>query len=691
MPTNTAVKDILLGGDVAAPPAAPPASPAASRAKDMLLGGQPQTMPDFMLPDPVDDPSVSPRLGTLAKMSLGTTREAQRQFVARQMFPTLSDDERKKRVFFQNDEMVVRQGNRLIRVVPEGWGLNDLGRQAAASAADTGEALAAAGGGLLTLPVAAGIPGAILSAMGARAGRQGLSEQVIGQQYTPLEKAGEIGSAGVLGAAAEAGGAALSRGVQRLASRAIPEVRRLADVAKASLNNVKTRDLVKAAEKFGITLTPAEISRSGELAVRQRVLQNLPKSAEIIQDFLRIRDDQTATAVADFLKTISPEGSTAMAGRMTRDAAQSAIEQANAARAAQASPLYQRAFQSGAQVDLAPVLATLDEQIGKTAGSMKAALQSIRKEMVDAKGAPRGDLEYLHNLKMEIDDKLGKYGTEDSLGKTAKRKVLEVKDALLAQMDDASPDYQQARRIFEQGSPAVSELQHGIVGKLAGSRDVSSSGHWGVDNLAATIFRPQAVDPVTVRAARDAIEAADPEAWRAIVRSHLQNVFENMAETRAAGLAGARFSKAVFGSPRRRAILYQAMTPDQYANLKALMDVLDATGRVFRSGESITAFAGEAMKDFAKEAAGPIPRVFGAVTSPLDVGKSLTNWWTEVQMGRHAQQIAEAITSPQGMKALRKIRTLSPTSRKAVTGVATLLGFRLGQEGIEAGRDATGL
>jgi len=133
------------------------------------------------------------------------------------------------------------------------------------------------------------------------------------------------------------------------------------------------------------------------------------------------------------------------------------------ARAAAAKPAYERAMEKSGPVDVSDVVMWLDGEIAGAKGGVKSALERARSLLV--RRSTMGDmierdLPALHQSKIALDDMLSG-GSETSLGNVARGKLREVKNRLLAAMDDASPDYAAARKQFADESSVLDALQRG--------------------------------------------------------------------------------------------------------------------------------------------------------------------------------------------------------------------------------------
>lgn len=137
----------------------------------------------------------------------------------------------------------------------------------------------------------------------------------------------------------------------------------------------------------------------------------------------------------------------------------------------EASPLYGKAFSSAQPVNTTPVMEAIDKAVSKmpAKSSIRSALERVRGLLGEEVSGPDGkpmfkgydDLEMLHNAKLSIDDMLSKFTGDDSLGNVAKRKVIEVKSALLAAMEELNPAYTAAREKFSGTMTSLDALKAG--------------------------------------------------------------------------------------------------------------------------------------------------------------------------------------------------------------------------------------
>ena len=550
-------------------------------------------------------------------------------------------------------------------------------------AAGVGPAIPAATGaaaGILSAPLALTGPGGLAANMGiagaGQAGGQGLRELIAAPLTGQSPSLARIGKNFLEGSLTEGIGAGLNAFAMRGAAK---DIGKLDPAAVGTLQNKAT--------SAGIDLTPAELTNLSSLKARQKALGNLPDSADTMQGFYQKRQGQVTDAIEKYLGSISGVDSAETAGAMGVKAASDAVDAATKARAAQASPLYKEAFGSGAAVDTKPVLQRLQEMAAKApeAGGIRQALTKVENLLTEAGqgGArlPTKDLERLHIAKLELDDMIA--GTrESSLGNTAKARVTELKNMLLKQMDEASPQYGEARKIYSDLSPGLERVKEGLTGKVA------DMGQLQARKAAETLFG-QSSGPQAIAEAKAQLQKASPEAWQALKRSYIQDAFETAQKEVASSSGGitnvgGKFRSMMLGTPQAAKRLEAALEPGEFAAMKDLAEVLDAAGRV-KPIMSDTAWNQELMRR-AREEATPLFAKIPRVLNFTEYGKMLEGALTERSLAKNSERVAEIITSPEGMSKLRELRMLSPTSARFRAGVGQLLGI-----GAQVGASQSGL
>lgn len=365
-----------------------------------------------------------------------------------------------------------------------------------------------------------------------------------------------------------------------------------------------------------------------------------------------------------------------------RTAAQGIIGDSIDALRNEAAPYYTSAFTRGTPLDTTEVAAALLEMAGGKGRGNK--LRIMAEQLADETGlkffgsksldleAPPIPVEQLHNLKLTVDAALEKVG-DNSLGKAQKVELTRVKQAIVKTLK-GNDDYARGIEIYEEGMPDVINLNNSIIKVLAGTPDTE------LYRLASSIFEPGMADATTIKAVKSLIQKKNPEAWNAVIKTELQRMWEKIPEAVTKDSPkGALWRAAVFGSEAKRKVWEAALSPEEFQTMTQLMDVLEATGKVFANQQSITAFASKTMRELESYSAGPMQWVF-QMLSPLQVGQNIARYLNQIATGRNAAQLANVITSPDALKRLQQIEKWGPGDTRSIVELSRLLGFSLGHQ-----------
>jgi hypothetical protein len=525
--------------------------------------------------------------------------------------------------------------------------------------------------GPLGVATAAGITGSV--AAGSNYLRQKLAGLLGGQELNPTE----VAVSGILGGVAETVPAIRKGIVERRTARDISQM------------NVPLVDSLRAkAGRLDIPLTPAELSSLGTLSSQQKMLTNIPDSQVKMQKFYRERERKVQSAVDDYLGTISKVQESSEAGLIGSEALQARKRQLEAEREAATEPLYKSAFAASVPVDTAPVIGKIDNLLKTYSPNSKPAAYLKRIKSLFEREVPALDeagneitkkgienrLPVLQNNKFELDS-MFKEETFTSMDGKIQRELTGIKNTLLEQMGKDNPDYLAANAEFERLSGSLNELNKRITGSslLQIPRD-------NLKNFSRRIFENPS--PETVRYVKEQIIAGGGEdAWNAVTRSYLEDAWQ-AAKRPAKSQQGDKFDTGntwqniLLGDEKSKAAIRVALGKTEYQALRDLAQVLQAAGSVKKLG-SDTAFnqlvteeliKNPPMTSFTTAAA----RVVGGIK--LDQpAKVVSDWAIRRDAAANAEQIANIITSPDGIQRLKELRQMSKTSAKYWAGLSQLL------------------
>ncbi len=608
----------------------------------------------------------------LAKAAMVEDPETKFRILAAKRFPGMKPEEAAKRYFIQD--------GRVFFINEKGEPQPEAGATKELIAKVLGQAPEAVGG--LIGEYAGGPLGAGVGAAAGGQLKEEFAEKILGAPAKPVVQRGiEAGLEGVTGAGGAYAGRLIGKGINRFMRRGTGKVGKILSRDVEYFDRADAARIAHQAKRYGIDLTAPEITNSPTM---RAVWANLaktpgPPAEKIGRFFQEIRNPQVMAAIQAELGRISPVDDIFRAGGMAREGARGILGNLEESRRLKTTPLYQKAFESGAEVDVSPVLDKIDDLIkqqpetgtGLTAlNKAKRLLQRATKTQEGKEALiPETRLQQLQGVKEELDTLLKRTQTgEEAIPKKIHRNLTELKNLLLEQMDAASPEYAQARRSYEALSKPINDLLYGspkirpkdphVKTVLARLVDLGDEAY---EQAPDVVFR---ASPEAIKRTRAYFQKQYPEAWDALVRSHLQKRLESVYESIAVqeGNFGYAFRRKVMGTAIDRHKLKMALSPDQYRRLSDFMEVLDQTTKIVYSN-SQTAFQLATDQILKKEAGGPVARMLQYVTpSPYSIGRNIQ----ELRHPAYANALTDALLDPANTKKILRLRQLGPSPKKAL-------------------------
>jgi len=636
-----------------------------------LVGGKPMVgsgvyPPMEKPPVAISEPSMAAGAGTAFMAGIPTDKQAAINYFAKQRgisprrYTVIDGD-----IAYQADD-----GKFYKEVVGAGAKAAYYAPDVAEMVPDIAAGIALAPTALVNPLVAAGGVGGV--AAGTNYLRQKIGQAIAGQEIDPYQ----VGLAGLL-----SGGAELAP----VARQAMVERRLAKDIAQVNPNTVAS--LRSKAGKVGVDLTPAELTDMASLFAQQKVVGNVPESTKKMQDFYKRREGQVQNAVDDYLSSLSRVDDPAVAGNRGVQALEVQRENLIRARSDAVAPIYQAAFDSSVPVNTQPVLDQIDNMLktqpptGKAAGYLRKIKDLIQRPDIDQEGnvlktfKPEDRLPNLQNAKFEIDSML-KDEAFGSLDKTIQGQITGIQKNLVERMGAENADYVAANRAFERLSAPINEFNERITGVSLMQMSPDN-----LKNFANRIF--QNPSPETIKYAKKQIIAGGgEEAWNAVTKAFLEEQW-TLAKKPSKSQQGTKldtgntWQNVIMGDPKQMKAMQAALSPESFQALRDLAEVLEAAGRVKKLG-SDTAFnqliTEELMKNPpATSITTGVARTVGAALQPQNYGKMIADWATKKDASANAANIADIITSPDGISRLKELKKMSPTSAKRWAGIAQLL------------------
>lgn len=746
-------------------------------------------------PEPIASSHAPADFQTRTKAAFVDDPKTMIRIFAAARFPTLTPEQAEARYWMQDGKFYYRDNDSQV-YQENGEGLGDTLKRFAAQVVGKSPSIVGGGAGF----VAGGIPGMMAGTAAGEAFRQGVGSQ-LGEEKTWPDVAKEIAKETV-GAAAGLGIGKVAEPFMNALGRAgTGRIGRLAATDYRSLNPIETQRLMALGERYGIPLTLPEATGSPSLVNAFNFASTSPYevSERIMQWAETQRVPQIKEAIQRELNAIFPNESIFEAGRMGQQAASEGLGVLKQSRKAMADPYYTAARESGAKVDITPVLEKVDElqamaprgwkvdtllskirkgltreqevladsqmpgkqemqgiirdayanidairKVGISTDSIRAdyngagvkainralpalvrksgrpldevaadygfesadalfgalvdyqprykLLAQAEKEKLSKQIVPVDDIRVLHGAKIEIDSLL-KGPEAEGLSNDIKRQLMQIKETLIDQMEAASPEYARGMEKFREGSKLVNDFLYGqeqinpsnkpplsTLGRIAQKKQGEA-----VEDIPGMLFGKQS-SPAVVAQAKKYIEGQNSEAWKALVRAHLQDRLETAVKDSQGWGAGYKFKETVFGTPRQQMILREAMidpiTGDSstYRRFADFMDLLDVTNRIVYRNSRTTPLA--VTKELIEREAGG---VHGRI---IELAGSRINWskWAEINRRlatpEYLNRVYDAMMDPGTATSLAKIRQLSSPQKQAIETIS-LMGGLVGENVID--------
>lgn len=717
-------------------------------------------------------------------------------------FPNLSIEARRQRYFIKDGTLYyldTKPGSNVLEAFPEnGEGLSEKMKSLAAGV--VGKGFPAIGGavGFAT----GGVPGMLAGTAGGEALRQGVAQYALGEQKTWPDVAAEIGKEEVGALLGLGAGKVINPGLNALGRMGSGRLGRLAAQDYRVLSPTEMQRLFDLGQRYGIPLTVPEATGSPTLINAFNLASTSPyQVAERIMQWAETqRVPQIKEAISRELNAIFPNESIFEAGRMGQQAATDALGVLKDSRKAISKPYYDASFESGAKVDIQPVLdkvaelqamaprgwkvdnlltrikkgltiekeilpdsqmpgrqemqgiirdvyANIDQvrKVGISTASIRAdygpegvrainrAIPGVirksgqpldqvaadygfdsadslysaltdyqprykmmalaEKQRATKEIVPVDDIRTLHGAKLEIDSLL-KGPEAEGLPNDIKRQLMQIKDSLVTQMEVASPEYAEGMAAFRRGSKLINDFMYG-------KENVNPSNFPALSTLGRIVKKKQGEmvedvpemlfgkgsSPAIVGQAKRFLEAQDPDAWKALVRAHLQDRLETAVKNSQGWGYGYKFKETVFGTPRQQAILKTALTDPITGDLSAFnkfsdfMDLLDVTNRIVYRNSRTTPLA-ITEKAVRRESGGIKSRVADLLGTRINATK-FAEFNRDLATPEYLNKVLDAMMDPGTANELARIRQLSNPQKKAIE-VVSILGAMTGENFLDA-------
>jgi hypothetical protein len=538
----------------------------------------------------------------------------------------------------------------------------------------------------------AGPYGAAVGAEIGEVARQGIASLVYGEDITFWESLGNSSTEALLGLVGGLGAKGELNAANKLLSLKQRKVSPAADLMKREFFDIDT-DETKRIIKLGkdlldVDVLPAQATKSRNLAGQMKLLRNLDPTAPIIEAADTLQNEKINANLPKLIDNLFGKPSAPYkTGADVKLAAEKAIKGLEKERSRAAKPFYDVAFSENPDVDVAPIVGFLDENLKTQGGNVLEQYKSLKKlflkpDLPDkAADVMETKLVKLDGVKQAIDAEIETMGRQGVSGKISY--PWKVASGMLDDQLKSSgvknsygeTAYQVANDVFSFLSTGVKAATDSPLGKIARTKPDQLS------NISTLMLSSKNINPSLITNSagtgiRDRVLSVDggKEIWDSGVRDYITGIIENIPED--TFTANTNIAKAIknglVGKPSQKANLKAAMDEGQFETMNNLMDVLGRLSiTASKESESITASA--AMKDLEKMYESEVAKVLAAPlrTPELAVTNKVNSW----RVGKGAEKVAEIITNPTSNDQLLALKRLDPESdrSKIALGILALM------------------
>jgi hypothetical protein len=436
-------------------------------------------------------------------------------------------------------------------------------------------------------------------------------------------------------------------------------------VSPQDLSSAERLQQLASREKMPVTSVEAIQQVTGgrtNLPALQRQLEANPASAPLMAEFMGSRGEETLKQ----LQRMFPQTGRERLGTEAQRAAERTL--AKTQTELSTSPAGQ-AFETVKSKAIPPswmknlenesaVLAEASRTVDNTA--------SYQDMMKGYKGNSIAKVEAMRQyLKDKYDNLAGAAGGTTVTGEM--RAYDQARKKLLDKADSQIPDYKAAREnYFQAKERIVAPVQESPIAKIARDNEVSVQfAEVFAKNPAAVNLTPQKVT-MTMKSLAQSDAALPKDFLTQYMRSSLEQI--ESQTTRAAGTTGARFANTIVKNTTQKENL-KAAFKEVYGEsggkaaqgLNNLIDILEAQGRRLPAG-SPTAEKGMI-------AAESVSTVAKATKNPLE---ALGTFYQTIFYRKDYENVAKAITSPDGIRILENMAKASKNQKQLATGAVEL-------------------
>jgi hypothetical protein len=437
----------------------------------------------------------------------------------------------------------------------------------------------------------------------------------------------------------------------------------------------RAQELQDEARRMGVDLTGAEALGTPDILDLAADTAGAARGgANIMGKFMDKRPNQVEEAVARLVRNIGPDVTPEQAQQAAQEAAKQVITDAKRVRAEATRPFYKAAEDVEVpRSDVEAVVTALDAMKVTRGSPLANVRDELKTRLTDEGGGLVRDTGRIDSARKEFRRRTEASDVvKDAIDPEVAAVIQPILADMRAMMIKASPDYARGRALHEEMSPVVKALQEGNIGKIAASKTLQAGAKFLTD--------PKIARRRTIKFVADRLNKVDPDAFPALAKVHIENVFDAAARDTLSGpkpTSGANFRKALIGTPQQRKNMHALLdgVADAYGLNKVtfkrgvhkFLNVLDRTGRMRSKGPPASSQADMAQ-------GGPIQAGASAAdpSTGFFLGK-IKRWADKRIMGKNYEALAKILTARDSVTRIQRLAALAPAGFAVRQAVASII------------------
>ncbi len=334
-------------------------------------------------------------------------------------------------------------------------------------------------------------------------------------------------------------------------------------------------DTIAEAKKLGIDLTPAEADVLATKAQNIQYFLTRQPESDKIYNFYNSRASQVREAIEVFASEIG-SGKGGDIGRRVQEASKKAIDELAKRRKVRAGKIYDTIKNSDEpfQINTNEIIEKINAKLAdpKLDPNEVEAITKFKDLLFDANGEVITDLMAIHGRRAgSINDLI------TNTGGYAQKVIINLKDDMTALMDEATPLYNLARRVYDPSRGPLQLVEKSAIGRMSKLiRDEQSA------KALQTFFNPN-VSAQSLRNSKRILQAVDPVVFQDVKKEFLLQQLDKVTKEALLEKGLPQF-KNYFLQGNTKKMMEEILEPEEFDNFYKLVDIMNKSFSVAKSG-----------------------------------------------------------------------------------------------------------